>query len=258
MQNNSPLQIDALVFPVLLLLGMWVGYLFQYLNLVPDCFGAIIPLLPEGLKGVFLSPLLHGSLDHLLSNSFPILILSFLLYQFYPKIANRTLLIGWITTGLVVWLLPPIDFYTGMRSTYACIIGASGLVYLLAFFLFFSGVFRWDLKLLAVSLAVAFYYGSLIWGIFPEEYFQQLEAPSRVSWQSHLAGAVVGLVLAFLMRRSGGRKKKFLWQYPNYYSEKDDRLWQEYILKHPEDFNEMPQKKKDPVWDRLEELRNKE
>ncbi len=257
MQKPFSLERNALVIPLLLLLGMWGGFLLQHLGVFADCFGALIPLMPEGLKGIFISPFLHGSLEHLLSNSLPIAILTFLLYQFYPRIAHRTLVIGWITTGLVVWLLPPMDFYSGLRANYACIIGASGVVYVLAFFLFFSGVFRWDLKLLAVSLVVAFYYGGLIWGVFPEEYFQTLESPSRVSWQSHLAGAVVGLALAFLMRHSGERPKKFLWQYPNYYSEKDDRLWQEYILRHPDDFNEMPQKKKDPVWERLEELRRK-
>ncbi len=96
---------------------------------------------------------------------------------------------------------------------YTCIIGASGIVYMLAFFLFFSGIFRWNMKLLTISLLVALYYGSLIWGIFPEEFFSQLDQPSQISWQSHLVGAVVGIILAFMYRKQGEKKRRFIWQY---------------------------------------------
>ena len=145
------------------------------------------------------------------------------------------------------------------EPVYACIIGASGLVYMLAFFLFFSGVFRWDTKLLTISLLVALYYGSMIWGIFPEEFFTELDEPSKISWQSHLSGAVVGIFLAFLHRNKGeSRNKRFIWEYPNYYSEKDDKLWQEYRENHPEDFEEMPKFQRDDVWKHLDELRKKD
>lgn len=243
----------ALLYPTIMVSAMWLGFLLQNLGLFNGCAGAIIPLNPSGLKGIFLSPFLHGGLDHIFGNSVPIFVLIFLLYQFYPFIAKQTLFLGWILTGFLVWLLPPVDIYTG-ELNHVCIIGASGIVYVLAFFLFFSGVFRWNMKFLTVSMIVALYYGSLIWGVLPEELFSQLPEPSRISWQSHLSGAIVGILMAFIFRKSGEKKIRYIWEYPNYYSEKDDKLWQEYKENHPEDFLELPYKKKENVWERLDEL----
>jgi len=230
----------AVIAPVLILAAMWLGYLLQNLGFFSSCFGAIIPLLPEGLLGIITSPLLHGSIDHIVSNSIPIAVL----------------IIGWISTGLLLWMLPPIDIMTG-KYLYTCTIGASGVVYVLAFFLFFSGIFKWNMKLLTISLLVVLYYGSLVWGIFPEELFYNLQEPSKISWQAHLSGALMGSALAFIFKASGEKKKKFIWEFPNYYSEKDDKLWQEYKENHPDDFSELPYKKRDDIWDHLEELRRK-
>lgn len=235
---------------------MWFFFLLQWFGVFDNCFGAIIPLVPEGLLGILTSPLLHGNLEHIGGNSIPIIALMFLLYLFYPKIADRVFIMGWIFTGFLVWILPPIDFLTG-EYQYTCTIGASGVVYVLAFFLFFSGVFKKDLKLLVVSLLVVLFYGSLIWGVFPQELFGDLQEKARISWQAHLAGAIVGTILAFIYRKYGEKKRKFIWELPNYYNEKDDKLWQEYKENHPDDFLELPYKKKDDIWDRLDELRGK-
>lgn len=239
-----------------MLAAMWLGYFLQTQGFFKSCFGAIIPLLPEGLLGVITSPLLHGSLDHIIANSIPMAVLMFLLYQFYPLVANKVFIIGWLATGLLLWMLPPIDILTG-EYMYTCTIGASGVVYVLAFFLFFSGVFRWNMKLLTISLIVVLYYGSLIWGMFPEELFYNLQEPSKISWQAHLSGAVVGSIIAYVFKNIGEKKKKYIWEFPNYYSEKDDKLWQEYKENHPEDLSELPYKKRDDIWDHLDELRKK-
>lgn len=257
MLKKFQLSKKAVLYPLLMLAAMWTGFFLQHIGFFQDCSGSIIPLTPEGLKGVFFSPFLHGNFEHIIGNSLPIVVLMFLLYQFYQPIANKVFVSGWIATGFLVWLLPPIDIMTG-DFYYSCIIGASGLVYVMAFFLFFSGVFRWDLKLLAVTLVVGMYYGGLVWGVFPEELFYQLDEPSKISWQSHLSGAVIGIILAFIFKDSGEKKKKFIWEFPNYYNEKDDKLWNEYKESHPEDFDEMPYKKKDAIWEHLDELRKKE
>lgn len=246
----------AILYPFVLLSLMWGSFLLQAHGWFSGCFGAIIPLSPEGLKGVLLSPLLHGSLDHIISNSIPIALLSFLLFYFYSRIARQVLSTGWLAAGLLVWLLPPVDIYSG-DLRYTCIVGASGVVYVLAFFLFFSGIFRRERGLLAISLMVALYYGSLIWGIFPEEYFIKMEQPSRISWQSHLAGALVGIVLAYIYRNTGSRRRRYIWEYPGYYSERDDRLWQDYKARHPEDFESLPQKPEEDIWKYLDELRRR-
>lgn len=244
----------SIIYPFYMLTLMWLGYFLQIQGVFENCWGALIPLDPSGLKGIVFSPFLHGNTEHLLGNSVPIIVLMFLLYQFYPLVANKVFVLGWVLTGFMVWLLPPIDIFTGQYH-YTCIIGASGIVYVLAFFLFFSGIFKWDMKLLTVSLLVALYYGSLVWGVLPEELFLKMDKPSNISWQSHLSGAAVGTLMALLFKKIGENKKKFIWQFPNYYSEKDDKLWQEYKETHPEDFDEMPQKKKDEIWEHLDELR---
>lgn len=239
-----------------MLSAMWLGFLLQTMGFFSNCTGAIIPLLPEGLVGIITSPLLHGNIDHIVGNSIPIAILMFLLYQFYPLVANKVFILGWISTGLLLWILPPIDILTG-DYMYTCTIGASGVVYVLAFFLFFSGVFKWNMKLLTISLLVVLYYGSLIWGMVPEELFYNLEEPSKISWQAHLSGAIVGVILAYTFKQVGDKKKKYIWEFPNYYNEKDDKLWQEYKENHPEDFLDLPYKKNDDIWEHLEELRKK-
>ncbi len=246
----------AVIVPAIMIAAMWFGFLLQSLGFFSSCFGAIIPLLPEGLFGIITSPLLHGNIDHIVSNSIPIIFLLFLLYQFYPEVAHKVFLLGWISSGFLLWILPPIDIFTG-EYLYTCTIGASGVVYVLAFFLFFAGVFRWNMKLLTISLLVVLYYGSLIWGMFPEELFYTMNEPSKISWQAHLSGAVIGSIMAFIFKKSGEKKKKFIWEFPNYYSEKDDKLWQEYKENNPDDFLDLPYKKRDDIWDHLDELRKK-
>ncbi|MCE3075271.1 rhomboid family intramembrane serine protease [Chryseobacterium gwangjuense] len=246
----------AIINPILMLSVMWLGFLLQTMGLFSNCTGAIIPLLPEGLVGIITSPLLHGNLEHIIGNSIPIAILMFLLYQFYPLVADKVFLLGWVATGFLLWILPPIDILTG-DYMYTCTIGASGIVYVLAFFLFFSGVFKWNMKLLTISLIVVLYYGSLVWGMVPEELFYNLQEPSKISWQAHLSGAIVGVILAYTFKQVGDKKKKYIWEFPNYYNEKDDKLWQEYKENHPEDFLELPYKKSDDIWEYLEEIRKK-
>lgn len=237
--------------------AMWFVFFLEHLGWFESCAGAIIPLVPEGLSGVFFSPLLHGSLEHIFGNSVPMFVMMFLLFQFYPKVASRVFILGWLMSGLLVWLLPPIDIFTG-QYRYVCIIGASGVVYVLAFFLFFSGIFRKNKNLLTISLLVALYYGSLIWGIFPEELFSKLNQPSQISWQAHLSGAVIGVLFAYFFRNVHKEKhKKYIWEFPNYYSEKDDKLWQDYIENHHTDYLNMPKKPEDDVWKYLDELRRK-
>lgn len=251
------ISIRAIIMPTIFLIMIWFGFLLQQLGFFKNCFGAIIPQTPEGLFGVIFSPFLHGSLEHIVSNSIPLFILTFLLYQFYPKIANQIMLIGWLGSGFLVWLTPQFSFY--YYSTYtSCIIGASGVVYVLAFFLFFSGIFRRKIKLLAISLLVALYYGSLIWGMIPEELLSATDAPSKISWQSHLSGGIFGLALAYFYRNTGKEKeKKFIWEFPNYYSEKDDLLWQKYKQENPQHFEEMPHLEQTNIWKYLDEIRKK-
>jgi hypothetical protein len=104
---------------------------------------------------------------------------------FYRGIGFRVLGYIWLLTGIAVWLFA--------RDSYH--IGASGIVYGLAAFLALSGVLRNDTRLMSISLLIIFLYGGMIWGVLP--LFQ------RISWESHLAGALAGVFCAIRYRHDG-------------------------------------------------------
>ena len=96
-------------------------------------------------------------------------------------IAGRIFMIIWIGAGLLTFMIGKPGWH----------IGASGLIYGLAFFLFFSGILRKYVPLIAISLLVTFLYGGIIWHMFP--YF----SPANMSWEGHLSGGIMGTLCAF-------------------------------------------------------------
>lgn len=145
----------------------------------------IFPREAKGVLGIVTSPLIHSDLEHLFSNTFPVIILSAGIIYFYPKIAFKVFTWIYIATGVWVWAFARQNYH----------IGASGLIYGFASFLFFSGIFRKNRQLMAISLLVIFLYGSLVWGVFPIN--------PRVSHETHLLGAVMGLIVAYSFRKEG-------------------------------------------------------
>jgi len=140
----------------------------------------ILPRTLKGAVGIITGPLVHGDIFHLISNTFPLIILGVGIFFFYNSIAFEVIFLVYFLTGLWVWV--------AAREAYH--IGASGLVYGLLSFLFFSGIFRRDPRTMAVSLILFFIYGTnMIYGVFPVE--------EGISWESHLIGALMGLVCAF-------------------------------------------------------------
>lgn len=191
-KRKQQIEKTTVVVPLLMVGLMWFIFLIQKTGLFNQCYG-VIPWKMEGLRGIVLSPLFHGNLEHIMSNSIPMLILSFVLFLFYNKQAYFVIISSWILTGLATWLLP--DFSYFQSGIYSCHIGASGVIYALAFFLFFSGVFSKKLLLLVVSIVVFLVYGSIVYGIFPSQVDQ------GVSWQGHLMGAIVGSVIAYKLNK---------------------------------------------------------
>jgi len=187
----------SLVFPSLFVVLIWVIKLGEVLTQTDLGFLGVYPLKFSGLIGLVTSPLIHGDFKHLFANSVPLFILGSCLFYFYKEISIRTFLLIYLITGLSVWV--------GGREAYH--IGASGVVYGLASFLFFSGIIRKDIRLLAITMFVAFLYGSMIWGIFPDFYPEK-----NISYESHFWGLAVGAILAFYYRKLGPQKKKYNWE----------------------------------------------
>ena len=184
--------IYAFAFPVLLVLLLWIIWLLEQ-GLGADWHRwGIFPGTGRGLWGILTGPLVHSGIKHLFSNSVPLLILGWCLFYFYKELGLAVLPASWILSGIFTWCL-------GRESWH---IGASGLIYALSFFLFFSGVFRKYIPLMAVSLLVAFLYGSMVWNMFP---VAELVDP-QVSWEGHLSGAISGLVCAIVFRKFGPQK----------------------------------------------------
>jgi membrane associated rhomboid family serine protease len=159
----------------------------------------VFPRSIEAMTGILTTPFIHDDLKHLFSNSVPLVILIAALIYFYRDISFKVIVLVWLLTGAWLWL--------GGRPAWH--IGASGIVYGLASFLFFSGVFRKHRNLMALSLLITFLYGGLVWGVFP--------LMEGMSWESHLFGGLAGLFVAFVYRKEGPQRKVYDWE-----NEEDD------------------------------------
>lgn len=221
-----PFPKNTLYVPLVLIAMIWGTFFLQHLGLGKfNCYG-VVPRNMIGLRGILFSPLFHSGWKHLINNSIPLVVLSFFAVLFYERIAYYVIAFGWLFTGLLVWIFG--NFLDG--DAVGCHIGASGVVYLLAAYVFFSGIFKKSRNLIAISLLVAFLYGSMIWGVFPEELLPNFykEDSNPISWESHLAGAVVGLIFAIITRKHGPVKTKFTWEERSELDEREQWIWERY------------------------------
>jgi membrane associated rhomboid family serine protease len=197
--------LNSLFFPAAFIIILWVVYLIEFLSGARFAEYGIWPRTLRGAIGIFTSPLIHGDLNHLFANSVPLFVLGASLFYFYRSIAFRVFILIYIFTNIWVWGIG--------REAYH--IGASGVVYGLASFLFISGLLRKEPRLMAISMFVAFLYGGFIWGIFPELF------PDRnISWEGHLMGMLAGAVFAIYFRKSGPQRKRYSWEFED--DEDDD------------------------------------
>ncbi|NCP52383.1 MAG: rhomboid family intramembrane serine protease, partial [Flavobacteriales bacterium] len=162
----------------------------------------------KGLKGIVLSPIIHGDLQHLYHNSIPLLVLSMALFYFYRPIAWKVMVLGILISGFLTWCIG--------RPSYH--IGASGLIYVLVSFIFFKGVFAKYYRLIALSLLVVFLYGSMIWYVFPMDV--------NISWEGHLSGFITGFLFALFFKRNIPKPKKYVWEEDHFNAENDPFLKQ--------------------------------
>ena len=190
--------LGSLVIPLIIVAMMWVVKTIEWsFGIYLGRFG-VTPHTARGLIGIFTLPFLHGNWEHLLSNTIPIIVLGTALYYCYPSLANRVMLITYLGSGLLTWCI-------GDPSTTH--IGASALVYGLNLFLITSGFIRGNRMLIVISLIMVFLYGSFIWGMIPS-----LAIPQNISWEGHLSGALIGILLAIFLRKEGPQKEVYHWE----------------------------------------------
>lgn len=180
--------------PLLFIVIIWAVKIIEISSL--DSFHelGVYPRKPSGLIGIVFSVFIHSDFNHLISNTISFFILTMGLIYFYRDLSYKVIIFIWITSGIFVWL--------GARQSYH--IGASGLIYGIASFLFFSGILRRDIRLMAISMLVVFLYGGLIWGIFP--------IYPRISWEYHLFGTICGFIASVYYRNQGPLKHKWTWE----------------------------------------------
>jgi membrane associated rhomboid family serine protease len=176
-------------FKLALKIALWMTGALWLILIVDNVLGlglarfGLRPKHIDGLLGVLTAPLLHGGAEHLLSNTLPLLISLTTILYLYPRASIRVIPFIWVGSGVLAWIVgrPSLHF------------GASGLVYGLLAYVFISGILRLEMRSVAVSVMVWFLYGSMIWGVLPIR--------PNMSWELHLAGAILGVALAIAYRR---------------------------------------------------------
>lgn len=187
-------NLTSLKFSAIILIIIWSVKIFEIVFDYDFTEYGVLPRKFNGLIGILFSPLIHSDVNHLLSNSLPVIILCLLIFNFYSQIAKKILIYLYFISGLWLWCIGRDSFH----------IGASGLIYAMASFLFFSGILRKNSQLSAVALLVIFIYGGLFWGLFPIH--------KNISWEGHLTGFIAGILVSFIFRKDGPVRKKYNWE----------------------------------------------
>lgn len=164
-------------FAIGYLVVIWAVFIvnFAFFGGYLNYFG-IHPLDLGSIWHIATSPLLHGGLEHIISNSIPGALFCFLIGMSGKRVFWEVTLIAGLIGGIGTWL------FGGVGTNH---IGASGLVYGWLAYLIIRGIFNRHLGQVLTGVILAFMYGGLIWGVFP--------GATGVSWQGHLFGALGGI-----------------------------------------------------------------
>ncbi|MDO5972104.1 rhomboid family intramembrane serine protease [Flavivirga aquimarina] len=205
-QDHFKFSTGVIIYPVLFVLIVWLVFWYEVRFGYNFSKYGVYPQTLKGLRGVILSPFIHGDIEHIYHNTIPLFVLSMALFYFYKPIAWKVIFFGILFSGFFTWCIG--------RPSYH--IGASGLIYVLVSFTFFKGVLAKHYRLIALSLLVIFLYGSLIWYAIPIK--------EGVSWEGHLSGLITGVLFAFFFRKEIAKPKKYVWEQENYNENNDPFL----------------------------------
>ena len=175
---------ESTTYPITFVALLWIQLLMQYVFDMQFGSYGILPRHTDSLVGIITAPMVHADYAHLLSNSIPLLVFGVAILYFYRNVALQSLLLIYVFTGLTVWAFARSGSYH---------IGASGLVYGMWAFILGMGIFQRNIKSIALALLmISFYGGGMVAGMLPDQ--------PGVSWESHLFGALVGLLVAYAFR----------------------------------------------------------
>jgi membrane associated rhomboid family serine protease len=176
--------LDKIKIPLLFVLFIWGVEIYEEVAGVYLGRYGIYPREMGGLKGILFSPLLHNDWNHIFSNSAPLLVLGSVMMVFYNRVAVVSFVIIYLLSGFSVWLFA--------RPAYH--IGASGVVYGLISWMLWTGLLRRNVKSIVLALCTVVMYAGYEQGLLPNE--------KGVSWESHLSGAIIGILTAFLFKNT--------------------------------------------------------
>lgn len=156
---------------------VFIMWLFFSLDFVYGFHFANYGILPRniyGLTGVITAPFLHKGITHIVSNTFPVILLGVALFYFYHRVAIKVFYGSYLISNILVWI-----FARPLMH-----IGASGLIYSMAFFIVISGLLSKKIQPLIIAIIVVIGYSGLFYGLIPSSYLY--------SWEMHIAGALCG------------------------------------------------------------------
>jgi membrane associated rhomboid family serine protease len=185
MDKETVQFIRKLSFPLSFVGFIWIIHLLQVILQIDLVRLGVSPRVVDGLPGILTGPMIHGSWEHLFYNSVSFLILGAIMFWFYPSIALRSIVWMYLLSGLGIWIFgQPHSFH----------IGASGVVYGMVSFVFWSGIFRRNVKSVVLALVVLVLYAGFFEGIIPGK--------EGISWEGHLMGGISGILIAWLYRKA--------------------------------------------------------
>lgn len=174
---------------VLLFVGfIWIVFVADMFLPLSEWF-PLIPRFLSGLPGIATMTFLHRDVSHILSNSFPLIVLLTLLAG---SRAN-----SWVTVTAIAGVGGGLLWLFGRNGNDVMIvshIGASLLVFGLVTFFLAAAYFERRLVPMLIAIVVGFLYGwSTLTGMLP--------ITKGVSWDGHLCGAIAGVLVAFWQTR---------------------------------------------------------
>jgi len=161
---------------------MWIVFLYEIKYGFNFNHFSIYPRKLDSLLGILASPFLHSDLSHITNNTLSFFVLMLMVRFFYSKSYLKVFLLGLLVSGLLTWVIARPAYHLGM----------SGVIYVLASFIISKSFFSKQYNLIAISFAVIFAYGSMVWYVFPID--------SSISWEGHLSGLITGVLLSFFFK----------------------------------------------------------